>query len=261
MGKSEIPFSHFEVLETRPQEEDKEKEIFNGQLNVAAVELSRPETIQAGPVYEIRTSNGERLAVDLYFFTDPRKSESGFIRNYILTAVDADNQFVGVRQGSLHREGKQLEFSGRIDTVKGRGIATALDTVLLDVLKRESSKYSEGITWVITNQNLRDLPEREDQEKALEEQARWQALYGPEGRFQTEKYSSDNLIYLKKITAEKKLKPIESLGAIELVRVRDEAYGKVITETPNEELDAEKKERINNAIMNIRKQTDETHLP
>ncbi len=161
------------------------------------------EQMHFGPTYKINSRLGE-LSVNVIFSpTNEWQTE------YYILAKDKDGKIVGKRTGSIFDEDKKLDdkhkralfIKGKIEVErKGAGLAIPIELVFIDVLQSLANAEKRPVVWEIENENLQKLEEaraeiaqkiisgtvtNEDQtnlKNLEEEQLRWQALYGPNGK-------------------------------------------------------------------------------
>jgi hypothetical protein len=155
-----------------------------------------------------KTSRGKEINVDYLSWISDDGFASDMKRRLVLIATDlADGRLVGLRLSDIKKDGFRLDENGEyIDQEKvvgeiltrdrGEGIAPALDSAFLKVISRLANYYQQEyagnnqLNWVVENANLRRLEERKedglsesDLKELEEEQARWQSVYGENGKF------------------------------------------------------------------------------
>lgn len=162
--------------------------------NLSNKEGSHHTTLRLGPTYYLRTSGNIDLSIRS-IFTEYLNA----IDSYILVATSAQGLVVGFRDSRILQgmDGEWMSKGYIFSAIRGKGIATAIDSAHKDFLQRASNKYRHSITWRTYNGNAGKLylEQRKFKEKhpdalsadKLEakkiEQNRWQALWGSSGKF------------------------------------------------------------------------------
>ncbi len=195
-----------------------------------------PESVQFGPTYYVSTSNGDNLRIHTIelkgwvLYTDKATP----YKTILFVAEVPSGQVVGFRDTELRRVAPTssppaVGAVGEIVTLVRRyGVATSVELAHFDFLQREANREQCQVTYAVSNRNLKRMWEARDdtrippEEKTellvelAQEQDRWQALYGPQGKlgfnykgqrtFYPEKGTGDTGIVL----AEVNLRRIES---------------------------------------------------
>jgi hypothetical protein len=172
---------------------------------------------------------------------------------FTLLARDSAGSVVGRRKAGIYypsAESDEPNFAGNIQvSAKNEGIAVPLDSVLLDLAKRQASRMNKPIKWIVENGNLNQLELKKSSNEAIsadklkkleEEQERWKAIYGENGRFKMKEVfesRSKSPIYEKIIEPDSTSKSFKDVEQITLARQPDKDFAAVLQETPidNEE--------------------------
>ena len=194
------------TLPTKERAEDLDPDYYNRLVMIGdelenIIELDEKH-LEYGPVYEVTTSAGQKLEV-ITVCHDGKTATGLKCRKWYLVAIDDQGHVVADRHTTLtFREWEGEKFAtaeGMIATgIRGKGLALPLEKVHLDVLQREANRKTNGIdriTWHISNHHNELLVEAKDEYKKdenpdllpklnqmIEEQKRWQAIYGPDGK-------------------------------------------------------------------------------
>lgn len=152
-----------------------------------------PKKLDFGPTYYLRSSGNIDLSIRTIYTEYNHELDS-----YVLVASSAEGVVVGYRDARI-RKGLDEEWSagGYIySAIRGKGIATAIDSAHKDFLQRVANQYGHQITWKAYNGNAGNLylEQRKAKAKQLDalrpdkleekvvEQSRWQSLWGPRGK-------------------------------------------------------------------------------
>lgn len=176
------------------------------------------DKIIIGPSFEIESPKG-KLTVEVVGFkrkeigenieiVSASETEDIYSELYLLHVKDANGKIIAYRE---------FQFYPRMDLVKGliavgvkkKGLASLLDLCFIQLTQLIANREGKNIRWVVSNQNLKDLREYiyilnvkkryraanhaidlneldEDERKTytnlIEEQKRWQSLYGTSGK-------------------------------------------------------------------------------
>lgn len=170
-----------------------------------------------------KTSRGQEINVD---YLSWKAGDNGLTsetrRQLVLIATDLiSNRLVGLRLSDIKEDGLYRKENGDyafkekvtgeiLTRDRGEGIAPALDNAFLKVITRLANYYKQEypgnneLNWVVENANLERLKEKKanglsesDLKKMEDEQARWQSVYGENGKFNFKKI--DDNYYSKRI--------------------------------------------------------------
>lgn len=192
------------MLQQTPKEKGWEDKVL-GELEVLTVLPKR--YVHIGPVFEVKakegmTLRGENYLVDLQECIDAGVDyllTNAFIggeRAYLI-AKDESGRIVGTIVSSLSHESRMIRgrdgifVTSEIKIIdKGRGLAWPVEQAFQAFLQFCADRENLPVLWSVENQNLAKLEEyRQTGEVDLarlasmeEEQRRWQALYGPNGK-------------------------------------------------------------------------------
>lgn len=250
--KLETPAS--EVQDKKESENNQEKETPENFKNAASILLrslkSLEDTAEQGYVFSgeslvEKTSRGQEINVDYLSWMADEGFATDLKRRLVLIATDlADGRLVGLRLSDIKKDGfyvnengeyvNQEKVTGEILTRdRGEGIAPALDSAFLKVITQLANYYKQEypgnnqLNWVVENANLKRLEEKKaaglsepELKKLEEEQARWQSVYGENGKFDFKK--TDKNTYLRTINPD-----IKEGESYEMTSVDMEKYKKI----------------------------------
>jgi len=192
-----------------------------------------------------KTSRGQEINVDYLSWMADEGFATDLKRRLVLIATDlADGRLVGLRLSDIKKDGfyvnengeyiNQEKVTGEILTRdRGEGIAPALDSAFLKVITQLANYYKQEypgnnqLNWVVENANLKRLEEKKaaglsepELKKLEEEQARWQSVYGENGKFDFKK--TDENTYLRTINPD-----IKEGESYDMTNVDMEKYKKI----------------------------------
>jgi hypothetical protein len=155
------------------------------------------ERLKFGPVMETITNKGKQFemhtivaAAELEAMIDTNAGYVPHLLSHLVLALDTEEKLAGFRIAHVGITPQDLQVTSDIATAaRGTGLATKLDMATLFLLRCQATRMRMPIEWMIENGNRRRLEKKvasglseEELTPYREEQARWQALYGPEGK-------------------------------------------------------------------------------
>jgi len=175
-------------------------------------QLLKDEKINFGPTYRVITSQGEEIEIRSVFFEKQIVLSEETSREYRLFAQDSTRNLLGNRRLAVYppvNEGSPSIVVGEIATAyRGKGIASAMELAANDLLQREAKRTNHEILWKVENNNL--------MRTNVEEQKRWQSMYGENGALGFDKKGEKRIGPVTDLNSE-----IEGIESILLTREKD----------------------------------------
>jgi len=195
------------------------------------------------PEYTINTSKGEIIKIKIVSnerrVLDIDDNDIGLEKIFYMFAFDSDGNPVGERRAALFFSNEGITLDGTITVgKKNMGYAVAIDTVMLDLVRREPQVKGQLINWNLFNINedrTRKLQKAGTPQNVIEqqitEQKRWLAAYGPQGKFKTVPVSRKETGFdFKKVIPPltDHQPPLGSIDSVALERDPQSEFGKVV---------------------------------
>jgi len=184
--------------------ESAEKTSFNDTYVSALAEITKsPEKMRSiGPIFEITDKYGTKLRVSVVRVANNRMSKPGDpVKErmiYFLIAEDENGIPVGIKRSFVDEseDGSEYIVKGFIESgQRGKGVSTSLELANILYLQSESAKNKKPYEIKMVNRNDEDLKQMQSEfendsnpilveilKRKQEENNRWHAVYGVEGK-------------------------------------------------------------------------------